>query len=209
MGARYQSPDTGRFISQDPIFLLTGASNFSDRWNRNWRDIKAEQSSSQFNQNGKDSEDRLALMEYLSDPQGLNSYSYVKNNPLKYTDPNGEFAFLLAIPAAEFVIPAVIAGVATIGAIAVNRFAKDRPLQWDPGRFQLPRIHNQESPDETNLFRNGPPENIPGWKKAVIGASLASAAVKEFLEPIKQAKEFIVNFVKQSIESNKDTVMDK
>ncbi|OGE76654.1 MAG: hypothetical protein A3K05_03025 [Candidatus Doudnabacteria bacterium RIFCSPHIGHO2_01_48_18] len=59
------------------------------------------------------------------------------------------------------------------------------------------------------MFRNGPPENIPGWKKVVIGASLASAAVKEFLEPIKQAKEFIVNFVKQSMESNKEAVMDK
>ena len=29
--------------------------------------------------------------EYLTDPQGQNSYSYARNNPLKYTDPNGEW----------------------------------------------------------------------------------------------------------------------
>jgi len=31
----------------------------------------------------------------LRDPQSLNKYSYVKNNPLKYTDPSGEAAFLI------------------------------------------------------------------------------------------------------------------
>lgn len=41
-----------------------------------------------------------------SDPLGLNgginSFVYAENNPLKYMDANGQFAFLLAIPAAEF-----------------------------------------------------------------------------------------------------------
>jgi RHS repeat-associated protein len=32
------------------------------------------------------------------DPQTLNRYSYVNNNPLKYADPSGHFAFLAAIP---------------------------------------------------------------------------------------------------------------
>src|SRR5262249_21917581 len=32
------------------------------------------------------------LIAYLSDPQNLNSYSYAKNNPLKYSDPSGNDA---------------------------------------------------------------------------------------------------------------------
>src|SRR3989338_8619271 len=92
MNARYQNPAIGRFVSQDPVFLLAGASNFTDRWNKNWRDIKPGDPSYS-NQYGwyNNNENRLALQEYLSNPQGLNSYSYVTNNPLKYTDPTGEW----------------------------------------------------------------------------------------------------------------------
>jgi hypothetical protein len=28
---------------------------------------------------------------YLANPQNLSAYSYVNNNPLRYTDPTGEF----------------------------------------------------------------------------------------------------------------------
>lgn len=53
MGSRYYKSDTGRFISQDPVFLQAGFD--------------------------------------LSDPQGLNSYAYARNNPLRYVDPNGQW----------------------------------------------------------------------------------------------------------------------
>jgi hypothetical protein len=33
----------------------------------------------------------LSISVYLSDPQSLNSYSYARNNPLKYSDPTGNF----------------------------------------------------------------------------------------------------------------------
>ncbi len=89
MGARYYDGVTGRFISEDPMFLLAGASSFGDKWNTNWRDIKPGQLAF-FDQLQNDS-NRLAMAEYLSSPQNLNSYSYVVNNPLKYNDPNGEF----------------------------------------------------------------------------------------------------------------------
>lgn len=35
--------------------------------------------------------------DFLADPQQLNLYAYARNNPLKYTDPSGEFAFLIPI----------------------------------------------------------------------------------------------------------------
>jgi len=75
--ARYNKDKQGRFISEDPIFLLVGDQNFEKKWNSNWRDIK------QGNQ--------LGITEYLTKPQSLNSYSYVSGNPLKYSDPTGEF----------------------------------------------------------------------------------------------------------------------
>ncbi|MES2436602.1 MAG: RHS repeat-associated core domain-containing protein [Patescibacteria group bacterium] len=54
MQARYYDSNSGRFISQDSIFLNMGNEN-----------------------------------DFLSDPQQLNSYSYARNNPLKYYDPDG------------------------------------------------------------------------------------------------------------------------
>jgi len=77
MNARYFNGNQGRFISEDPIFLLAGSQNFDSKWNTNWRNIPKG--------------DEIALSEYLSNPQNLNSYSYVTNNPLKYIDPTGEF----------------------------------------------------------------------------------------------------------------------
>ncbi len=67
MGARYQDPRIGRFVSQDPVFLSVS----------NPEDLK--------------SKTGLDLQIYLSDPQGLNSYSYARNNPLKLVDPGGGY----------------------------------------------------------------------------------------------------------------------
>ncbi|MDA9475086.1 hypothetical protein XI03_11365 [Bradyrhizobium sp. CCBAU 65884] len=64
LNARYYSPSQGQFISEDPIFLLLGSPEAEKRANRSLRDI-------------------------LSDPQGLNSYSYAKNNPITIKDPSG------------------------------------------------------------------------------------------------------------------------
>jgi RHS repeat-associated protein len=67
MGARYQAGKTGRFISQDPVFQAVGDPN-------------------QIKQMTK-----LEMDKYLADPQQLNSYSYVRNNPPRNIDPSGKF----------------------------------------------------------------------------------------------------------------------
>lgn len=66
MKARYYDGKTARFMSPDPAFLSVGMSELEDKTG-------------------------IPTEEYLSDPQQLNSYSYVRNNPLKHKDPTGEW----------------------------------------------------------------------------------------------------------------------
>lgn len=63
--ARYLNSAYNRFISQDGVFQAIGDEN---------KIIEL---------GGKD------LSVFLKDPQSLNSYSYARNNPYKYTDPTG------------------------------------------------------------------------------------------------------------------------
>lgn len=102
MRARYYDPKIGRFQSQDPAYLSVGDP------------VQLKQKTD------------LEFEQYLSDPQALNSYSYVKNNPLKYTDPTGEFLLPL-LPAIVAATPAVIglasflsANAPAVGAIFSN-----------------------------------------------------------------------------------------
>ncbi|OGH71182.1 MAG: hypothetical protein A2921_03090 [Candidatus Magasanikbacteria bacterium RIFCSPLOWO2_01_FULL_43_20b] len=66
-------------MSEDPSFLDIGAAWFEQKYER-------------------------SLKVHLSDPQSLNSYAYANNNPLKYTDPDGEIIPILiaAWAVAEF-----------------------------------------------------------------------------------------------------------
>ena len=66
-GQRYYNPDTGRFTQKDPV-LKDGSIdvNFLNKATKE------------------------EMNEFFSNPQRLNDYSYVLNNPVKYTDPTGE-----------------------------------------------------------------------------------------------------------------------
>jgi RHS repeat-associated protein len=64
--ARYLNTDVGRFLSEDPAFNAIGSPALGQIVG-------------------------MSQEAYLSDPQGMNSYSYVKNNPLNHTDPTGQF----------------------------------------------------------------------------------------------------------------------
>jgi len=98
-GARYYDSEIGRFVSEDPLFLnLLGPSNFINHKNER-QDVITDYINKK-SENGKESKDS-ALKKYLSNPQHLNAYNYVINNPLQYIDPTGEdeyhFSFTLNI----------------------------------------------------------------------------------------------------------------
>lgn len=65
--ARYYDPAIGRFLSEDPVHIA-----FGDR-------VRTEEIT------------RGSMEKLLTDPQLLNSYSYAKNNPIVYKDPEGEY----------------------------------------------------------------------------------------------------------------------
>jgi len=66
LNARYYASAVGQFVSQDPAFLAVGDGDL----------LKSEINQDQ--------------AKYLSDPQGLNAYSYAGDNPITRSDPAGK-----------------------------------------------------------------------------------------------------------------------
>jgi len=83
--ARYLNTDWGRFLSEDMAFIAIGGSQLS----RNLRQSAFAGGYISARVNGA-SDNQAALEAILKDPQALNSYSYARNNPLKYVDQTGE-----------------------------------------------------------------------------------------------------------------------
>ena len=121
-------------------------------------------------------------------PQAFNRYSYTLNNPLKYTDPSGHFAWaalaaaatpFLAIPGVQIVAVVVIAvSVGVIAYQAVNYFENQSKNPYDPANsIPMPEIKGPTKPDETNIFPDGPPNLGPGGKIIVGAVAVAVAGV--------------------------------
>jgi hypothetical protein len=81
-GARYFSAAQGRFTSPDPLNWL--------KWQTRDRPAIVVNEASRLEQEKSgDLGDKKAFRERLENPQYLNAYTYVRNNPLRYTDPLG------------------------------------------------------------------------------------------------------------------------
>jgi RHS repeat-associated protein len=104
MNARYYSGNTGRFASQDPVFLAIGDYEYVKQMT---------------GQN---------LQGLLTDPQNLNSYAYARNNPLVYVDPTGQFSIFAPLPNSWEVKIGNVANRAYNNNSAA-RFAMDHPLE--------------------------------------------------------------------------------
>jgi RHS repeat-associated protein len=98
LNARYYNGAIGKFISQDPVFRAIG----------NEAEI---QEKTGFN-----------MSALLSDPQQLNSYSYARNNPIRYSDPTGNLSWDALLNSPVDSIQHVMGwGVASLGVNAINR----------------------------------------------------------------------------------------
>jgi hypothetical protein len=53
-------------------------------------------------------------------PQALNRYAYVYNNPLKYTDPSGHFTWFVAVPVGALIGAGITYGFQVAANISQN-----------------------------------------------------------------------------------------
>ena len=95
LNARYYDSARGQFVSQDPVFLGDPKDQKLDdpRSLNSARTMGGLNSgfASGWSGNTQSRGNSISQFEYLADPQAQNSYAYARNNPLKYTDPDGEF----------------------------------------------------------------------------------------------------------------------
>jgi RHS repeat-associated protein len=97
LNARYLNSQRGGFTSQDPTFLAIGSPKLTEILTRADGLSHSSFRSGSIGARVAQEKDRRIQKEFLSDPQLLNSYSYARNNPLIYSDPNGELPFLVPI----------------------------------------------------------------------------------------------------------------
>lgn len=114
--ARYYNPGAMRFNQQDPSHIYLASQNFS----------------------GIIGVDRNSI---LLDPQQLNSYSYVRNNPITNSDPSGQFS---------------IPSLATIKSFLVSMYGGPK-IAYAPSPEQLgtPKVTQKTTSKVTDVSQKG------------------------------------------------------
>ncbi|MBU1685319.1 hypothetical protein KJ662_03625 [Patescibacteria group bacterium] len=120
-GARYYDPVTGRFITMDPLLLNL------DKMSQAQRNA------------------------FLSNPQNLNMYSYVQNNPVRYTDPTGMYEEDIHMYLTNFL--AVSAGFSDMDAFSIGLYDQltDTDPATTPWRLENKQYHFPEKNDLEKL----------------------------------------------------------
>lgn len=95
-GARYYDNRLGRFTAIDPLLLMLNKNDIYDKLYKDnyeldngFKNLVQNELKDKRFMTEQDLK-RLALQYFLSDPQHMNNYSYVVNNPIAYVDDTGE-----------------------------------------------------------------------------------------------------------------------
>jgi RHS repeat-associated protein len=128
-----------------------------------------------------------ALADLLQDPQKLNFYSYVENNPLKNVDPNGR-------QVAQAALLGVGAIAITTGFLLYPSQTQQLLQQLDPGTFRTGTLAEPgrgfgfmlPSPQDPG----DPNSNGPRWKGLVQAGLLALGAAEEIHAEYGKFKDF-------------------
>ena len=147
MDARYEGPNLSRFLSQDPNFINAGAPDWVTGISGDSRYLGV-----------KGFVDSSAVY-YLSNPQNLNSYSYVDNNPLENRDPDGK-------------CPQCLVGA---DAAMVGQYGYDVANNIQQNGLTLSDFYTNLSSPQTYLLR--------AWQGIAIAATAGAAAGNRYFRP--------------------------
>lgn len=170
-GDRYYDSSSAKFLSEDPLFLSLGdpkqLGDIMDKMG------KSNRGASGGNDQNKDRAKQLENL--LSDPQKLNSYSYARNNPLKYNDPTGNgpemVAPLMLIPGVGEV---AAIGIAAVGTAAILAYS------YNQGHMPMPDVGLPGRPDANNPKM--PDSKDPKWVRIIGGAVTVIGLIEDIIQ---------------------------